>query len=221
MGMNDGIIGQGVYPFAEASRLLRTQLVTLRRWLKGYSFPLRDGSGVSGPVVPASLPFEAVTFHELVELFYVKGFRDLDVPLQNIRAVADCLRAEWNTPHPFATRKVFASQSRLVAILEKEWEHPDTTQKALAFVDELVQNLEFDSDSSLADRWRPLGKERTVVLDPLRSFGEPIDFASGVSTAVLSEAAEVEGDEVVIAEWYGTTVLSVQDAMEFERKFAA
>jgi hypothetical protein len=42
-------------------------------------------------------------------------------------------------------------------------------------------------------RWWPLGKQRSVVLDPQRSFGAPIASGSGIPTATLVLAAERHG----------------------------
>jgi len=64
--------------------------------------------------------------------------------------------------------------------------------------------------------WSPLGKERTVVVDPARSFGAPIVVPGGVRTRILYGGYKAEGSFQAVADWYRVTSIVVQDAVEFE-----
>jgi uncharacterized protein (DUF433 family) len=72
-------------------------------------------------------------------------------------------------------------------------------------------------DSSLISQYWPLGKRRSVVLDPCRQFGRPIDNKSGIATCVLFNAVQAGESVVTVADWYGVTPASVKAAVEFER----
>jgi len=70
-------------------------------------------------------------------------------------------------------------------------------------------------------RWWALDRKRSVVLDPSRSFGQPIVAASGVPTSVLAEAASVEGSVRKAAMLYEVEEREVKDAVAFEERIAA
>ena len=69
-------------------------------------------------------------------------------------------------------------------------------------------------------RWWPLGKQRSMVLDPQRSFGAPIVDSSGIPTATLARAAELEASPREVTRWYPVTEREVRDAIAFERRLA-
>jgi uncharacterized protein (DUF433 family) len=66
-----------------------------------------------------------------------------------------------------------------------------------------------------------MGTNRLVLLDPRRSFGQPIVSRSGVPTVILDRAAKAAGSVREVAAWYEVDRAEVQDAVEFEEKLAA
>ena len=98
----------------------------------------------------------------------------------------------------------------------------DLTQNQFAFrqvVGPTLKNLEFNHKDQ-ASRWRPLGPGRRVILDPGRSFGQPI-VTEGVPTSILNRAVAREGSAELVARWYEVELRAVRDAVEFERGLAA
>ena len=69
-------------------------------------------------------------------------------------------------------------------------------------------------------RWWPLGKAKRIVVDPERSFGQPVDASSGVPSAVLAAAAQAEGSIEAAATAWRVGVGSVRRALAFEREVA-
>lgn len=209
-------LGVGLYTVAEAARLLRTPRRTLSRWVEGYVAELRDGIKWYDPVLDTE-GAEALTFGDLVELMYVRGFRDAGVDLESIRRAAARYRQEWDTPYPLATKR-FSTDGRNLMLQEGEiWKHALTGQFQ-AFFEEIGKQLVHVGD--LTSEWRPLGVDRSVVLDPERSFGKPIDDRSGVHTYLLAQSFDGGATAEKLAWWYGTTVDSVKDAVEFEQKWS-
>jgi uncharacterized protein (DUF433 family) len=130
----------------------------------------------------------------------------------------------FDTTHPFATKN-FKTDGRGIfaefggnagnAVLE-------LASSQLAFsqvVAPYLFGVQFEKDA--AARWWPLGPKKRVVIDPTRSFGQPIVAEEGVPTAVLAKAVEVEGAEDVAARAYQVSIRSVRHAVEFEQKLAA
>ena len=207
-------LGVGLYSLAEAARLLRTPRRTLSRWAVGYVQPLRGGPKRYASVInPAE---DSLTFGDLVELMYVRGFREAGVPLDSLRRTAAKYRADWKEDYPFATEK-FATDGKLLLLQEgQEWKDALTGQRT--FFENLRRQI--IHVEHLASEWRPLGNDRAVVLNPDRSFGKPIEDESGAHTYVLAHA--LAGGETLesIAWWYGTSATAVNDAVEFEKEWS-
>jgi uncharacterized protein (DUF433 family) len=80
--------------------------------------------------------------------------------------------------------------------------------------------LDFN-DLHEAERWWPLGKERSVVIDPERSFGAPIASRSGVPTQILHGAFQSARSYKFVANWYAVDAKEVRDAVTCEERLAA
>ena len=212
-------LGIALYTFAEAARLLGKNAQGIRRWANGYTYELRVGKGRGGPVLGERTDAETLSFGELVELLHVKGFRDQGVPLESIRQAASSLRQEWETPYPFATRRVATLGNRLVAMLGGEWREPVSDQRSFDFVEGLAEQMVYSDD--LTTGWHPLGVGSRVLLDPQRRFGEPIERESGIRTRTLAEAVAAEGGAPNVSRAYGVDPLGVEDALRFERAYVA
>ena len=180
--------------------------------MEGYVHELRSGRKAYAPVI-ARADDEFLTFGDLVELMYVRGFRQVGVGLNELRDTAAKFRHEWDEPYPLATKKFATDGRRLLLEMGGQWQRALTGQHQ-AFFEEIGRQLVHTGD--FTKEWRPLGKERTVVLDPTRSFGKPIDDFSGTHTIVLSKAFSAEDDAEKVAWWFGTTINAVKDAAEFE-----
>ena len=176
---------------------------------------LRTGEKRYEPVIERDSE-ASLTFGDLVELMYVRGFRDAGVPLFELRTTAAKFRREWKVAYPLATRKFATDGKGLLIELGGSWQHALTGQKQ-AFFEEVGRQLVHTGD--LTSEWRPLGKNRSVVLNPDRAFGKPIDDVSGAHTYVLARSLMAEEDANLVAWWFGTSTDSVLDAAEFEKLF--
>ncbi len=78
-----------------------------------------------------------------------------------------------------------------------------------------------DFDKNQAERWWPLGRRKQVVIDPKRSFGQPIVNEGGVPTVVLADAYRAERSIKRVVAWFDVGKAAVRDAVEYERKLAA
>lgn len=206
-------LGVGIYSLVDAARLLKTPRRTLSRWVEGYVQELRYGTKEYAAVI-ARDEESALTFGDLVELMYVRGFRDAGVKLDEIRATAGKFRKAWGDSYPLATKRFATDGKGMLIELGGNWQHALTGQHH-AFFEEIGRQLVHVGD--LASEWRPLGRDRAVVLHPNRAFGKPIEDISGAHTYVLAQALMAEEDAGAVAWWYGTTTSAIEDAAEFER----
>ena len=224
----DNFYGVGIYSIGEAARLTGVSASRIRRWVKGYAFRSAGRVLQSPPVFSSQLPVLggeiAVGFLDLVEVRFVDAFLKRGVTWSTVRKAEAKGRALFDTTHPFATRPFRTDGRGIFAELGGRAEKAviDLASSQLAFaqvVSPFLSGIEFEGET--AARWWPLGTSKRVVIDPARSFGQPIVAREGVPTAVLAAAVEAEGAEEVVARVYEVSPASVRHAVEFEKKLAA
>jgi uncharacterized protein (DUF433 family) len=154
------------------------------------------------PLIRTELPEiegeRALTFVELVELMFIKGFRRAGVTWRAIHEAAGVAAKLFQTEHPFAMRQFFADPNGVYALLRDSEESESLVTLAGsgqqvfdALVRPYLGQLEFDP-LEVPTRWWPMGKEGRVVVDPAVSFGQPMVAEAGIPTHVLAEALEAE-----------------------------
>lgn len=223
--------GIGIYSIPEAAHLLRTNKSRVRRWLLGYRFPTKSGPvGESPPIFAPQLPVLdkhwAIGFLDLVELLFIKAFRDEGVSLPTIRRAAKEASRRWHTSHPFCLKRFATDGKNIFATFRDETGEDvllELTRSQYCFRSFLrpyLRQLEYDNLGGV-DRWWPLGKAKPVCIDPQVSFGKPIVHPYGVPTETIYQAVEVNRSEMEVAEWYDLPVSVIRAAVEFEKTLAA
>lgn len=220
--MPEAEFGIGAYSLTEAGRLLRVSPTTIRRWLFGYSYD-RDGSRAKQkplwrPQYRADQDEPLLGFRDLLEARIVRGFRQQHIGLPTIRACLDFARDLVEDDHPFSTRR-FKSDGRRLFLESGDGRLIDLKVRQHVFkriVEPSFVDLDFDAEA--ASRWWLLPRKRTIVLDPVRSFGQPIVAESGVPTDRLAQAVEAEASINRVAQLYELKPALVRDALTFERR---
>lgn len=224
-------LGIGIYTVNEAARLTRIPSRRIRRWVQGYSYRTAPKAprSYSRPVFVHELePIDgtlALTFLDLLEVRFVDAFRRHGVSWGTIREAAAYACELLQTTHPFATKKFKTDGKRIIGEFTKlsgDRALLDLVERQYAFEqvigDTLFEGIEFDGNE--AARWWPLGESARVVLDPHRSFGQPIVDKEGVPTMVLARAVRAEGSVERVARWFEVESASVRAAVEFEEALA-
>lgn len=227
------LVGSGLYTPSEAAVLLHEKPATVHRWAYGYVRKRPNERREYPPLINTELPEiegkRALTFVELIELMYVRGFVHAGAPWGLIKEAARVASRLYETEHPFALRSFLADQNGVYAEI-REIDGGDSLVRLVGHgqltFSELVKpylgHLDFDTDN-VASRWWPMGRQSGVVVDPRFAFGAPIIEEIGIRTEVLSAAYEAEGgsDQVRAAErvaWlYAVRPDHVRSALEFKR----
>jgi uncharacterized protein (DUF433 family) len=238
----DDVLGRGVYGASEALRLINFRRRkdesdfrsiswrTIARWLRGYDYyhsgKIRHSPPLWHPDYAGNDDTIELSFRDLIELRFVKAFRDIGLSLRTIRECFEQAVDLVEDPRPFSTQR-FRTDGKTIflEITNKvhEGELLDLKKRQSVFhriVEPSLHELQFDAN--LVARWFPLGTSRkTVVVDPTRAFGRPIAAKEGVPTEVLFEAAKVEGSVEKVAKLYQVELAGVRDAVDFQRQLAA
>jgi uncharacterized protein (DUF433 family) len=233
-------LGIGYYSRADAARLLKVSPNRLSRWVRGYTYKLRqDGSELAekrriDPVVALVNvpPIENVlvlSFVELIELRVIKAFIEKGLPLQRIRLAAERAVKVFYTAHPFASRRVFTDGQSVFAELSSNDDMPDVIELTRGehlqihsgvLMRDYLDEVSFNEDTLLANRWWPLSKRFPIVLDPKLAFGAPVIDGTATRTEVVAAAARVMSMDAV-AKMYDLQKRQVEAAVQFEDLLAA
>ncbi|MER9535232.1 hypothetical protein [Mesorhizobium sp. M0586] len=161
-----------------------------------------------------------IGFHDLIELRFVKAFTGAGVGLLAVRNCIEYARECVNDERPFSTRR-FQTDGRTIFLegIERSGETKllDLKRRQYVFrqvIERTFKDLDIEDDA--VARWRPFNGKQSIVIDPHRSFGQPIASKYGVPTVALAQAVEAEGSVEKVARLFDVSATAVRDAMKFE-----
>jgi uncharacterized protein (DUF433 family) len=227
------IIGTGIYPLSQAARLVGEEPRALRRWLQGYSRKYKGERVRSEPLWETQLkneglPEDVIGFRDLLELRMVSAFVRHGVDLKVIRATVESASKDFGQDYPLTNQQFLTDGKRIfLQAIERSTGEPrmiDVLRKQFVFSDiikpSLYAGIEYAADGAV--RWFPLGKRKTIVLDPALQFGTPVVSHTGIPTDTIYASYLAEGrDKDMVARVFNLTPKMVADAVEFEERLAA
>ncbi|MCF2514428.1 hypothetical protein LVY65_05025 [Sphingomonas sp. G124] len=221
--MASAAFGVGAYTPSEAAKLLRMQPATLRRWLYGYDFDHGDGPREMPPLWEPQYGCDddgpLLGFRDLVEARIVNGLRRSRIGLPTIRLCIDRAK-EILGDHPFSTKAFKTDGRRIFLDITQGVEEPrlidlkDRQHVFRAFVLPTLSGFEFGD--AAVERWWLIPSRKTIVIDPERSFGQPIVADIGLLTSRVVQDVKAEGSVERVARLYETSGRAIRDALEFE-----
>lgn len=220
----DDIFGLGSYSLPEAGKLLGISAAKLRRWMGGYSYSTSEGSTVAEPLWHPQHPRSntdpiEIGFADLIELRFVLAFLRKGIPLPVIRQALRHGREVLMTSHPFSQSR-FRTDGRSIFLESLSPDHAElldlrNRQYVIpTIIEQSFKDLDVEADAVV--RWRPYKGRPSIVLDPKRSFGQPIAAHSGIPTVTLAEAVRAEGNVERVAKLYDASPTEVRDAWAFQ-----
>ena len=217
------------YGIAEAAGYLRLPASTLRAWLVGQRYRVRDQPKFFKPVIEiADKKDRQLSFINLVEAFVLAGIRrEHEIPLPKVRKAVDYLRRTFSTSRPLADEQfetdgidLFVEKmgSLIGATQEGQIQMRDIIRDRLERVhrdpkgvpEKIVLFPARPDKSGSAD----------VVIDPRLSFGRPVLDRLGVRTAILAERFDAGEDIEILAREYSAPPEAIQNAIRCERRAA-
>lgn len=218
------LIGLGLYTPSEAGRLLHIAASKISRWLRGHHIGSRQYEPLWTPQVDLDDGRIYLGFRDLMEVRVANEFISLGVSPQRVRAAIRLASELMGENRPLSTAR-FRTDGRDIffQVVETD-ENGDQRERLLnlfrrqyefrQIIEPLLKTVEFD-DQGIPSSWWPLGRRASIVVDPGRSFGQPIDSASSVPTAILAMAGRREG-VAAAAQAYEVSAASVRHAIRFE-----
>lgn len=217
-------IGEGVYLIKDVSKILSLPYEKVYRWIVGYW-----GNSLNAEInyVFGTPDNRAINFYSLIEFYTFFKLREKGVTTTDIRLLHSKLSKKLNTPYPFAVakdlyvdkkgkRKKFVYYRYLDQLIRLD----SKNQFSFDFIiNDFLDKIEF-GESNMAIRYYPLGKERSVVVDPSHQFGQPTILGRNIKTQTiysLHKAGEKNEDISIL---YNISLKEVEDAVYFHKHAA-
>ena len=150
------------------------------------------------------------------------------VDLKVIRATVQVAAEYFDKDYPLTNHRFLTDGKRIFfQAIEKATDEPpliDILRSQFVFSEiikpSLYAGIEYGAQGAI--RWFPLGKRKTIVLDPALQFGTPIIAQVGIPTDTIYASYLAEGgDKAMVARVFDITPKMVIEAVEFEERLAA
>jgi uncharacterized protein (DUF433 family) len=174
---NNVKINNGIYTIPEIGRILRLPYQRVNYWINKY-WDNELGEILQGKYSWTIDNTRAVSFHTLIEFFVFFHLSEVGVRPKEVLNAHIELSKVFNTPFPFAQKNILKNirtTGRNIFLETKQGiiSLDGTKQFKIEFIRGFYRNLEFNNEL-IASRFWPLGKEKSILIDPRRQFGHPV-----------------------------------------------
>ncbi len=211
-------LGLGIYTASEIAEILRVPYRKVYTWMNKY-WDGKLGKEFETKYSWKSNGQRAVSFHTVVEFYVMMQFSEAGVKPRKVLEAHKELSQIFNTAFPFALKKVIdgiKTDGNTVYLKTKEGTITldGTKQFNLDFIKLFFRKLEF-SDNELASRFWPMGKEKSILIDPERKFGHPVINGKNIYPQIIFNHHKA-GDPInYIAYVYDLSEEEVNHALEY------
>jgi len=215
---NDLRINNGIYTLPDVSKILRIPYYKVNKWVNCY-WDIQLGSTFENKYSWTIKNTKAISFHTLIEFYVLILLGEAGVSTRNVLQAHLELSKYYNTAFPFAQRAIlegirttgkkiyFETNDGIISL-------DGTKQFKLDFIRTFFKNLDFDTEL-IASRFWPLGKNKNIVVDPMRQFGHPVIGATNIFPETLYNLYKAGEPIDFIAFTYEIDPNNVLDAVEF------
>lgn len=211
-------LGLGIYTASEIAQILRVPYRKVYIWMNKY------WDGKLGKEYDANYSWKsngsrAVSFHTFIEFYIMMRFSEAGVPPRNVLTAHSELSKIYKSAFPFALKEVLNgmhSDGKQIFLRTKKGiiELNGTRQFNLEIIQMFFVNLDFDKDN-LASRFWPLGKEKSILVDPNRRFGHPVINSKNIEPEIIQNHFNAGDPISYIAHVYNLSEKEVSEAIEY------
>jgi uncharacterized protein (DUF433 family) len=223
-----------LYTVAEAARFLGVAPSTFGTWAKGYTRRPSGRSEVSSDAIVTALPAPAghavVPFVGLAEGMVVAAFREAGVSMQHIRSAVAILGEQIGVDHALASKRLYTDGAKvlfdyadrrgdaelagLTEVVSRQRVFPEV-------VLEYLRRIDYAADGWATRLASPATSGRLVVVDPQRSFGQPIFVNGAVRVEDVLDRWKAGETIAAVAADFGVPAADVEDYLRVALPLAA
>ncbi len=202
-------LGDGIYTVADISEILQLPSAKVRRWLAAYW-------NQYSWTIDRSV---AVSFQALVEFYVLYHLGEAGIRNQRSDSRQNSLIRLVQHSLSFCPKKDSRKHpNRSIPDIPEFEGHivslDGTKQLNLEFIRQFFHKLDFDQES-IALRFWPRGKEKSIVVDPQRQFGHPVIGTSNIYPETIYGLYQGGESIPFICSAYDLVEKEVQDAIEY------
>jgi len=217
------------YSLQETARYLTIPVNTLRGWIQGGTYTVKQGKRISKPLLQlpdsGSSQFSSInyqlSFINLVEAHMLRVIRSgHHIPLQKVRTALDYIDHQFDLPHPLA--RIEFQTDGVNLFIESIGRLINTSQSGQLALRSTLENLldrvELD-EAGVAARLYPLTQTqgrnagRRIVIDPRLASGRPVLVETKIPTADIFERYQGGDSMDELAEFYGCDRTLIEEAV--------
>jgi uncharacterized protein (DUF433 family) len=154
-------------------------------------------------------------------LIAIYALRGKEVSFHKIIEARSFLQKELDVKYPFASEKVMSDGQKFYFAINKTvlMDVNLTHQTSIKdVVEPYCEKLNFDVIDTLANQFWPLGKDRSIIVDPKHRLGEPVIKGTNIAADVIASMVN-SGDSIeMIADIYWLNPNQVKDAVAYVRQ---
>ncbi|MQY62848.1 MAG: DUF433 domain-containing protein [Calditrichaeota bacterium] len=213
------------YNIAEAARYLRFAPATLRSWVIGRSYPLRDGTAFFSPLIqPPDSSENVLSFSNLVEAHVLWSLRTKHgVSIKAVREALQYAQRKLRIKRLLLSKQLCTDAADLFLDRYSELINLSRSGQLVMrkFFEAYLSRIEWDRDD-LPARLYPFVRThweveaREIVIDPFISFGRPIIKSKSITTAII--VSRIDAGETVpeLAKDYDLNPSEIESAYIYE-----
>lgn len=208
-----------LYTLTDAALYLGIPPATLRSWIKGRTYPTRNGRKFFEPLIAAADPVHGrLSFANLAEAHVLQATRDRDIAIPDVRRAIDYVQQHWPSEHPLISKEFhrFGKQLFIKIIEEGLEKHVNVTRSGQLglkkILNQCLERLERD-DTGYPVRIFPMGTKR-LVLDVNVASGQPVIKNTRLLASILSSRNKAGDTVPALAKAYRLKPSDVKEAIQ-------
>jgi uncharacterized protein (DUF433 family) len=208
------VLGKGIYTISDVAHILQLDNAKVRRVLQDYwnSRFVEDGGTYSW-----GDKHQAVNFYTMMEFYIFYQLRRLNISTRKILKAHTYLSDLLQTPYPFADARLLTDgrtiffEEDVDSIIAIDGKDQRSFRKIMI---DFCKKIEF-GDQTIAKKFWPLSKNKSVVIDPEHQFGQPIVDGTNIRVETIFELFKAGESIDRIANLYEISHSSVKDAIAY------
>ncbi|MCX6148333.1 MAG: DUF433 domain-containing protein [Candidatus Kapabacteria bacterium] len=210
-------LGLGIYTSSDISSILMLPTYKIRRWINNFwdtHFAEIQNSKYSW----GNGKDKAVNFHTFIEILIFNKLLEHGISYKKILTAHKTISEDFNMSFPFANTKILASDKNIFYYINNETIIKADESKQIGIkhiLEHFYDRIDFDDDN-YAKRYWPLGKDKSVVIDPKHQFGQPTINGTNILIDTIIYSYYKGGESLkVIASLYELKLSQVEDAISY------
>lgn len=216
-------IGYGAFTASDIAKILGAPTQKVYRYIKEYG-DARFGEKLFKESYSWKVDgTRVVNFYAFIELSIFLLLRQkYNFKVSEINKVREVLAKAFNTPYPFASRTLYVEQKKIFYKELDQLVNADGTHQFNldSIVAPFLEKIDFEEDKAV--RYFPMGRERNVVVDPTRQYGQPTVSGRGLRVQTLGRMYDSGESKEKIKILYDLSTKELDDALlYYHRRKAA